>query len=96
MKEEVGSFGGNADSSPGSYEPRRDARERCSNGSAREAEITTYMYSTHAITDDASGAYYALGSESLYLDAYMGNRSLSTESRPQLRETASSRVVLPS
>ena len=43
-------------------------------GVLEKPEATTYMYGTHAITDEVSGAYYALGSESADLDAYVGQR----------------------
>jgi hypothetical protein len=43
-------------------------------GVLEKPEATSYMYGTHAITDEASGAYYALGSESVDLDAYTGWR----------------------
>jgi hypothetical protein len=35
-------------------------------------EITTYMYSTHAITNEASGDRYALRSGNVNLDGYLG------------------------
>jgi hypothetical protein len=37
-------------------------------------EITTYMYSTHAVTDEASGNRHALQSEEVNLDGYAGQR----------------------
>jgi hypothetical protein len=38
-------------------------------------EITSYMYGTHAITDEASGTRYALRSEEEgLLDRYVGRR----------------------
>ena len=37
-------------------------------------EITTYMYGTHAIMDEASGDRYALRSESVDLNSYTGRR----------------------
>jgi hypothetical protein len=43
-------------------------------GVLKKPEATSYMYGTHAITDEASGVYYALGSESVDLDAYTGWR----------------------
>lgn len=36
--------------------------------------VTTYQYGTHAITDEASGNRYALQSQSVDLDAYVGER----------------------
>ncbi len=41
-------------------------------GVLERPEATTYMYGSHAITDEASGTYYALGSESVDLDGYVG------------------------
>ena len=43
-------------------------------GVLEKPEATSYMYGTRAITDEASGAYYALSSESVDLDAYTGWR----------------------
>lgn len=43
-------------------------------GLIEEPEITTYQYGTHAVTDEASGAFYALRSEVVDLDAYAGQR----------------------
>jgi hypothetical protein len=37
-------------------------------------EIITYMYGTHAVTDEASGNRYALQSEEVNLDGYAGQR----------------------
>ena len=37
-------------------------------------EITTYMYGTHAVTNEASGERYALQSEDVDLDGYVGRR----------------------
>ena len=52
--------------------------EAAASGSAtgvlEKPEITTYQYGTHAITDDASGAGYALASASVNLDDYVGQR----------------------
>ncbi len=36
--------------------------------------ITTYQYGTHAVTDEASGAFYGLSSDDVDLDAYTGQR----------------------
>ncbi len=36
--------------------------------------ITTYQYSTHGVTDEASGAFYTLSSDVVDLDAYAGQR----------------------
>lgn len=41
-------------------------------GVLEKPDMTTYMYGTHAITDAETGAQYALGSESVDLDAYVG------------------------
>lgn len=41
-------------------------------GIVEKPEMTTYMYGTHAITDDATGTPYALTSEDVDLDAYVG------------------------
>jgi hypothetical protein len=43
-------------------------------GILENAGITTYMYGTHAITDEASGTRYALSSENVDLQAYEGQR----------------------
>jgi hypothetical protein len=43
-------------------------------GVLEKPEATTYMYGTHAITDESSGAFYALESDVLDLDAYIGQR----------------------
>ena len=44
-------------------------------GVLEKPEITSYMYGTHAITDEASGTRYALGSkEEGLLDRYTGQR----------------------
>ncbi len=45
-------------------------------GVIEKPEITAYMYGTHAITDEASGARYALRSEEEeLLDRYTGRRA---------------------
>lgn len=41
-------------------------------GVLEEPEVTTYMYGTHAITDEASGEYYALESGIVDLYAFVG------------------------
>jgi hypothetical protein len=41
-------------------------------GVLEKPDMTTYMYGTHAITDARTGEQYALGSESVDLDAYVG------------------------
>lgn len=43
-------------------------------GILENAGITTYMYGTHAITDEASGTRYALSSNNVDLQAYEGQR----------------------
>jgi hypothetical protein len=43
-------------------------------GVLEKPEITTYMYGTHAITDEASGTLYALRSENTDLDTYVGQK----------------------
>ena len=43
-------------------------------GVLEKPEATTYMYGSHAIADEASGTYYALASEGMDLDAYVGQR----------------------
>jgi tyrosine-protein phosphatase YwqE len=43
-------------------------------GVLEKPEATTYMYGTHAITDEASSMHYALISENVDLDAYVGQR----------------------
>jgi hypothetical protein len=56
------------DSDPGQEE------EVSATGTLEKPEVTTYQYGTHAITDEASGTYYALQSEVVDLDAYVGQR----------------------
>lgn len=41
-------------------------------GIVEKPEMTTYMYGTHAITDEDTGTPYALASEDVDLDAYVG------------------------
>lgn len=41
-------------------------------GIVEKPQMTTYMYGTHAITDEDSGTPYALSSEDVDLDAYVG------------------------
>ncbi len=43
-------------------------------GVLEKPEITTYMYGTHAVTNEASGERYALQSEDVDLDGYVGQR----------------------
>jgi len=43
-------------------------------GTLEKPEATTYMYGTHAITDEASDTFYALRSEAVDLDSYTGQR----------------------
>ncbi len=43
-------------------------------GVLEKPEITTYMYGTHAVTNEASGERYALQSEDVDLDGYVGRR----------------------
>lgn len=43
-------------------------------GVIEEAGITTYQYGSHAITDEATGTFYALTSEDVDLSAYTGQR----------------------
>jgi hypothetical protein len=43
-------------------------------GVLEKPEATTYMYGTHAITDEASGTFYALRSQAVDLDSYTGQR----------------------
>ena len=43
-------------------------------GAMERLGFTTYQYDTHAVTDEASGAFYVLSSEVLDLDAYTGQR----------------------
>lgn len=53
-------------------------------GVLEKPEITTYMYGTHAITDEVSGTRYALRSEDVgLLDSYVGQKvSIYGESVP--------------
>ncbi len=43
-------------------------------GTLERQGITTYQYGTHVISDEASGAFYALNSDIIDLDAYIGQR----------------------
>ena len=43
-------------------------------GVIEKPEATTYMYGTHAMTDEAGGDLYALQSEVVDLDSYVGQR----------------------
>ena len=43
-------------------------------GVIEEPEVTSYMYGTHAMTDEVGGDLYALQSEVVDLDAYVGQR----------------------
>lgn len=44
-------------------------------GVLERPEATTYMYGTHAIIEEATGTYYALGSaDEGLLDSYVGQR----------------------
>ena len=43
-------------------------------GAMEKLGITTYQYGTHAVTDEASGAFYGLSSDVVDLDAYTGQR----------------------
>jgi hypothetical protein len=43
-------------------------------GVVEKPEITSYMYGSHAITDEVSGKRYALRSEESLLDDYVGQR----------------------
>ena len=43
-------------------------------GVLERPEITTYMYGTHAVANEASGDRYALQSEDVDLDGYVGQR----------------------
>jgi hypothetical protein len=49
-------------------------QEVSATGTLEKPEVTVYQYGTHAITDEASGTYYALQSEVVDLDAYVGQR----------------------
>ena len=48
-----------------------DGETVAATGVLEKPEATSYMYGTHAITDEASGTRYALTSESVNLDAYI-------------------------
>lgn len=43
-------------------------------GAVERLDITSYQYGTHAVTDEASGAFYVLNSDVVDLDAYTGQR----------------------
>ena len=43
-------------------------------GVIEKPELTTYQYGTHSITDEVGGELYALNSEDVDLDAYVGQR----------------------
>jgi hypothetical protein len=45
---------------------------RSATGILERLEITTYLYSTHAIVNEASGDRYALRSGNVDLDGYLG------------------------
>jgi hypothetical protein len=49
-------------------------QEVSATGTLEKPEVTVYQYGTHAMTDEASGTYYALQSEVVDLDAYVGQR----------------------
>lgn len=50
-------------------------------GVLEKPDMTTYMYGTHAIADAETGEWYALGSESVDLDAYVGEEVTVTGTR---------------
>lgn len=60
------------DSQADQYEPAQG--NVVATGVLKKPGATTYMYGTHAITDEASGTSYALQSESVDLDSYVGQR----------------------
>jgi hypothetical protein len=70
--EEVGGLGSEGGAGPDGPSPGTGGR--IGSRSSRKPEATTYMYGTHAITDESSGAFYALESDVLDLDAYVGQR----------------------
>ncbi len=41
-------------------------------GTIEEAGVTTYMYGTHVVVDEQTGAFYALGSETVDLGYHAG------------------------
>lgn len=43
-------------------------------GDLKKPQVTAYMYGTHAITDESTGALYALRSEKVDLKRYAGER----------------------
>jgi starvation-inducible outer membrane lipoprotein len=43
-------------------------------GTMERLDIMSYQYGSHAITDEASGAFYVLNSDVVDLDAYDGQR----------------------
>ncbi len=49
-------------------------RDVVATGVLEKPEATSYMYGTHAITDEASGDRYALKSEEGLLDGHVGER----------------------
>lgn len=53
---------------PGTGEPAS------ATGIVEKPETTAYMYGTHAMTDEASGVHYALESDQVNLDGYVGER----------------------
>lgn len=60
------------DSQANQYEPAQGTV--VTTGVLEKPGVTTYMYGTHTITDEASGTSYALKSESVDLDSYVGQR----------------------
>ncbi len=63
-----------AQDTPGQEEP--GSQTIVVTGVIERPEITTYMYGSHAVTDEASGTRYALRSEEDegLLDSYVGRR----------------------
>jgi len=54
--------------------PEPDSGTVVATGVLERQGITSYMYGTHVLTDEASGTLYALRSGVVDLDAYVGQR----------------------
>ncbi len=56
------------------FDEREDGGTVSATGVLEKPDTTTYMYGTHAIADEATGVRYALESDDVDLDAYVGER----------------------
>ena len=55
-------------------ENRGDSEEITTTGTLRKQGITSYMYGTHILVDDGGKTLYALRSDNLDLDKYVGRK----------------------